>query len=36
MITVESSNLNGDIDVFTATTLRPLSKIKLYAEIRHR
>ena len=32
LITVESSNLNGDIDVFTAGTLRPLLKLRLYAE----
>jgi hypothetical protein len=31
-ITVQTQNLNGDIDVFTATTLRPLLKITLYAE----
>lgn len=33
LITVNSTNLNGDIDVFTATTLRPLVKLTLYAEI---
>ena len=33
LITVQSSNLNGDIDVFTAGTLRPLLKLTLYAEI---
>src|SRR5688500_11473567 len=33
LITVESQNLNGDIDVFTAGTLRPLLKLTLYAEI---
>jgi hypothetical protein len=32
VITVQSRNLNGDIDVFTAGTLRPLLKITLYAE----
>ena len=32
LITVQSRNLNGDIDVFTATTLRPLLKVTLYAE----
>src|ERR1043165_5320882 len=32
LITVNSTNLNGDIDVFTATTLRPLLKVTLYAE----
>jgi hypothetical protein len=32
LITVNSSNLNGDVDVFTATTLRPLLKLTLYAE----
>lgn len=33
LITVQSNNLNGDIDVFTAGSLRPLLKITLYAEI---
>lgn len=33
LITVQSRNLNGDIDVFTAGSLRPLIKITLYAEI---
>jgi hypothetical protein len=32
LITVNSRNLNGDIDVFTAGTLRPLLKLTLYAE----
>ncbi len=32
VITVQSRNLNGDIDVFTAGTLRPLLKLTLYAE----
>jgi hypothetical protein len=32
LITVNSNNLNGDVDVFTAGTLRPLLKITLYAE----
>lgn len=32
LITVQSQNLNGDVDVFTATTLRPLLKLTLYAE----
>ena len=32
LITVQSQNLNGDIDVFTAGTLRPLLKLSLYAE----
>ena len=32
LINVQSTNLNGDIDVFTATTLRPLLKLTLYAE----
>lgn len=32
LITVQSKNLNGDIDVFTAGTLRPLLKFTLYAE----
>ena len=33
LITIQSTNLNGDIDVFTATTLRPLFKLSLYAEV---
>ena len=33
LITVQSQNLNGDVDVFTAGTLRPLLKFTLYAEI---
>jgi len=32
LITVQSRNLNGDIDVFTAGTLRPLLKLTLYAD----
>src|SRR5882724_12225844 len=32
LITLESKNLNGDIDVFTAGELRPLLKITFYAE----
>jgi hypothetical protein len=32
LITVVSSNLNGDVDVFTAGTLRPLMKFTVYAE----
>jgi hypothetical protein len=32
LITVNSTNLNGDIDVFMATTLRPLLKLTVYAE----
>jgi hypothetical protein len=32
LITVDSHNLNGDVDVFTAGTLRPLLKLSLYAE----
>lgn len=31
VMTVESTNLDGDIDVFTANTLRPLAKVTLYA-----
>ncbi|HEX8707086.1 MAG TPA: hypothetical protein VF723_02395 [Pyrinomonadaceae bacterium] len=31
IITVESTNLNGDVDVFTAGSLRPLAKVSLYA-----
>ncbi|HEX6649267.1 MAG TPA: hypothetical protein VF075_07000 [Pyrinomonadaceae bacterium] len=33
MITVQSTNLNGDIDVFTAASLRPLLKVTVYAEL---
>lgn len=33
IITIESRNLNGDVDVFTAGTLRPVLKLSLYAEI---
>src|SRR5918911_1565142 len=32
LITVNSKNLNGDVDVFTAGSLRPLLKLTLYAE----
>ncbi|MCU1265151.1 MAG: hypothetical protein JWM21_1469 [Acidobacteria bacterium] len=32
LITVESKNLNGDFDVFTAAELRPLLKVVVYAE----
>jgi hypothetical protein len=32
LITIQSNNLNGDVDVFTAGTLRPLMKFTLYAE----
>ena len=31
LITVDSSNLNGDIDVFTSSNLRPLLKFTVYA-----
>lgn len=31
LITVDSKNLNGDIDVFTAVTFRPLMKTSVYA-----
>lgn len=31
VIAVDSKNLNGDVDVFTASGLRPLVKISLYA-----
>src|ERR1041385_3907523 len=31
--TIQSNNLSGDGDIFTATTLRPLAKVTLYAEI---
>lgn len=32
VITIESKNLNGDVDVFTAGALRPLMKFSIYAE----
>lgn len=32
LITIQSQNLNGDVDVFTVTSLRPLLKATLYAE----
>jgi hypothetical protein len=32
LITVEGKNLNGDVDVFTTSGLRPLLKFSLYAE----
>jgi hypothetical protein len=32
LITIESKNLNGDLDIFTAGELRPLLKISVYAE----
>jgi len=32
LITVKSNNLNGDVDLFTAGSLRPLIKFTLYAE----
>jgi hypothetical protein len=31
IVTVESRNLEGDVDVFTASTLRPLAKVSMYA-----
>jgi hypothetical protein len=31
LITVNSRNLNGDVDVFTAVTFKPLMKISIYA-----
>jgi hypothetical protein len=31
LITIDSKNLNGDIDIFTAVTFRPLMKTPLYA-----
>jgi hypothetical protein len=33
LITIETQNLNGDIDVFTAGSLRPVLKLALYAEL---
>jgi hypothetical protein len=32
LITIQGTNLNGDVDVFTAVSLRPLLKFVLYAE----
>jgi hypothetical protein len=32
LITVQSKNLNGDFDVFTAAELRPVMKVTVYAE----
>ncbi len=32
LITIESKNLNGDFDVFSAADLRPLVKVVVYAE----
>ncbi|HEX8749462.1 MAG TPA: hypothetical protein VF717_19995 [Pyrinomonadaceae bacterium] len=31
MVTVESRNLNGDVDLFQAGSLRPLAKVSIYA-----
>lgn len=31
IVTVNSRNLNGDVDIFTAVTFRPLTKISIYA-----
>jgi hypothetical protein len=31
LITIDSRNLNGDVDVFTAVTFRPLMKTTIYA-----
>jgi hypothetical protein len=33
IVTAESDNLEGDVDIFTAGVLRPLAKISLYAGI---
>jgi hypothetical protein len=33
LITLESKNLNGDVDVFTAVTFRPLVKTTMYADV---
>lgn len=33
VLTVESRNLNGDVDLFTSGTLRPLVKLSMYAWI---
>src|SRR5882757_8828625 len=34
LITIDTKNLNGDMDVFTAVTFRPLMKTTLYASSR--
>ncbi len=31
IVTVNSRNLNGDLDIFTAVTFRPLTKVTIYA-----
>lgn len=31
LVTIDSKNLNGDVDIFTAVTFRPLMKTALYA-----
>lgn len=36
LITLESKNLNGDVDVFTAVTFRPLMKTTMYADVQSR
>src|SRR5437660_7652108 len=33
LITLDTTNLNGDVDVFTAVTLRPLMKATMYADV---
>jgi hypothetical protein len=33
LITIETRNLNGDVDIFTAGSLRPVLKLVLYAEV---
>ena len=33
LVTIQSQNLNGDVDVFTVGSLRPLLKLTLYAEV---
>ena len=32
LVTVESKNLNGDVDIFTAVTFKPLLKIPMYGQ----
>jgi hypothetical protein len=32
VVTIESKNLNGDVDIFSAVGLRPLMKFSIYAE----
>src|SRR5262249_51747593 len=33
LVTIQTQNLNGDVDVFTVGSLRPLLHLTLYAEV---